>query len=366
MNIFNILLKVKIIYCWKLSYVWLFDTGVGSLSLALVHLPNPGIKPGSPVLQADSLPTELSGKPVKLNGICLLLVLLLLLLSRFSRVRLCSTPKTAVHRQPGGSPVPGIFQARTLEWVAISFSNAWKWKVKVKSLSSVWLFATPWLQPTRLLRPWDFPGKSTGVGCHCLLHLLVLVFIICVFYGMFTVKLSFQIYWYGFLHNIQFFSHLNSSFNEIYFTYHVIQPYIMYNSKFSVLFHFGNLLYSLWTTTVSFTTFVSPERIPVPIRCRFAVLPTNSSPAAAAAKSLQSCPTLCNPIDGSPPSSPVPGFSRQEQWSGLPFPSPMHESEKWKGSRSVVSDSSRPHGLQPTRLLHPWDSPGKTTGEPQS
>ena len=40
----------------------------------------------------------------------------------------------------------------------------------------------------------------------------------------------------------------------------------------------------------------------------------------------------------------------------------MHESEKWKGSRSVVSYSSRPHGLQPTRLLHPWDSPGKSTG----
>ena len=48
--------------------------------------------------------------------------------------------------------------------------------------------------------------------------------------------------------------------------------------------------------------------------------------------------------------------------SGLPFPSPMHESEKWKWSRSVVSDSSWPHGLQPTRLLHPWDFPGKSTG----
>ena len=43
-----------------------------------------------------------------------------------------------------GSPVPGILQARTLKWVAISFSNAWKWKVKVKSLSHVWLFTTPW------------------------------------------------------------------------------------------------------------------------------------------------------------------------------------------------------------------------------
>ena len=55
------------------------------------------------------------------------------------------------------------------------------------------------------------------------------------------------------------------------------------------------------------------------------------------------------------------GFSRQEHWSGLPFPSPMHESEKWKGSRSVVFNSLRPHGPQPTRLLHPWDFPGKRT-----
>ena len=59
---------------------------------------------------------------------------------------------------------------------------------------------------------------------------------------------------------------------------------------------------------------------------------------------------------------PSLGFSRQEHWSGLPFPSPMHESEKWKWSRSVMSDSSRAHGLQPTRLLCPWDFPGKSTG----
>ena len=69
-----------------------------------------------------------------------------------------------------GSSVPGILQARTVEWVAMSFSNAWKWKVKVKLLSRVRLLATHGLQPTRLLRPWDFPGKSTGVGCHCLLR----------------------------------------------------------------------------------------------------------------------------------------------------------------------------------------------------
>ena len=64
--------------------------------------------------------------------------------------------------------------------------------------------------------------------------------------------------------------------------------------------------------------------------------------AAAAAKSLQSCLTLCDPIDSSPPGSLVPGILRQEHWSGLPFPSPMHESEKWKWSHSVVSDSATP------------------------
>ena len=129
-------------------------------------------------------------------------------------------------RQPTRLPVPGILQARTLKWVAISFSNAWKWKVKVKSLSHIRLLATPWtaayqaplsmgfsnlamykkdnisqtkinpriyfrnervvkhcclvaksrltllqlhgLQPTRLLRPGDLPGKNSGADCHFL------------------------------------------------------------------------------------------------------------------------------------------------------------------------------------------------------
>ena len=83
-------------------------------------------------------------------------------------------------------------------------------------------------------------------------------------------------------------------------------------------------------------------------------------PAAAAAKSLQSCPTVCDPIDGRPPGSPVPGVlqARTLEWVAISFSSAW----KWKWSRSVVSDSSRFHGLQPTRLLHPWDFPGKSTG----
>ena len=136
----------------------------------------------------------------------------------------CPTLCDPIDGSPPGSAVPGILQAGTLEWVAISFSNAWKWKVKVKSLSRVRLLATPWTaayqappsmgfsrqeywsgvplpsrsillaklnmiilllllllsrfscvrphrqQPTRLPRPWDSPGKNTGVGCHFLLQ----------------------------------------------------------------------------------------------------------------------------------------------------------------------------------------------------
>ena len=59
-------------------------------------------------------------------------------------LQLCPTLCDPIDSSPPGSPVPGILQARTLEWVAISFSKAWKWKVKGKSLSHVWLFATPW------------------------------------------------------------------------------------------------------------------------------------------------------------------------------------------------------------------------------
>ena len=80
------------------------------------------------------------------------------------------------------------------------------------------------------------------------------------------------------------------------------------------------------------------------------------------AKSFQLCLTLCDPIDGSPPGSPVLGILQARTLEWVAIPSPMHESEKSKRSRSVVSDSQRPHGLQPTRLLRPWDFPSKSTG----
>ena len=59
-------------------------------------------------------------------------------------LQLCLTLCDPLDGSPPGSPVPGVLQARTLEWVAISLSNAWKWKVKVKSLSRIGLLVTPW------------------------------------------------------------------------------------------------------------------------------------------------------------------------------------------------------------------------------
>ena len=93
-------------------------------------LPDPGIKPTSPIspaLRADALP--LCHRYAAAAG---------------KSLQSCPTLCDPIDGSPPGSPVPAILQARTLEWVAISFSNAWKWKVKVKSLSRVRLFLIPW------------------------------------------------------------------------------------------------------------------------------------------------------------------------------------------------------------------------------
>ena len=112
----------------------------------------------------------------------------------------CPTLCDPIDSSPQGSPIPGILQARILEWVAISFSNLWTWKVKVKSLSRFRLLATPWTaaqkappsmevaaaakscqlcptlcdpidgSPPGSPSPWDSPGKNTGVGCYFLLQ----------------------------------------------------------------------------------------------------------------------------------------------------------------------------------------------------
>ena len=80
----------------------------------------------APALQVDSLSLELTAAAAAAKSL-----------------QLCPTLCNPIDGSPPGSPIPGILQARTLEWVATAFSNAWKWKVKVKSLSHVWLFLTP-------------------------------------------------------------------------------------------------------------------------------------------------------------------------------------------------------------------------------
>ena len=96
----------------------------------------------------------------------------------------CPTLCDPIHGSSPGSPVPGILQARTLEWVAISFSNAWKWKVKGKSLSRVRLLATPWTAANQASpsmgfsrqeywsglpfhSPGDLPDPGIKLACFC-------------------------------------------------------------------------------------------------------------------------------------------------------------------------------------------------------
>ena len=81
----------------------------------------------------------------------------------------CPTLCDPIDHSPPGSPVPGILQTRTLEWVAISFSNAWKWKVKVKSLSRVRLLVTPWTAAYQAPPSMGFPRQEHWSGCPCLL-----------------------------------------------------------------------------------------------------------------------------------------------------------------------------------------------------
>ena len=150
---------------------------------------DPGIEPRSPALQADALTSEPPEKPLvpfcsnfgaPQNKVyhcfhCFPIYLPWsdpIAAAAAKSLQSCPTLCDPIDGSPPGSPVPGILQARTLEWVSISFSNARKWKVKVKSLICVQLFATPWTSAYQApLCPWDFPGKSAGVGYYFLLQI---------------------------------------------------------------------------------------------------------------------------------------------------------------------------------------------------
>ena len=99
----------------------------------------------------------------------------------------CPTLCDSIDGGPPGSPVPGILQARTLEWVAISFSNAWKWKVKMKSLSRVWLSATPWTAAYQVPPSMGFSRQEYWSGLPLPSPMfplwLAIIFIFCFFSG---------------------------------------------------------------------------------------------------------------------------------------------------------------------------------------
>ena len=92
----------------------------------------------------------------------------------------CPTLCDPIDRSPPDSPVPGILQARTLEWVAISFSNAWKWKVKVKSLSHAQTSATPWTAAHQAPPSMGFSRQEywSGVPLPSPIHYIVAIYFI--------------------------------------------------------------------------------------------------------------------------------------------------------------------------------------------
>ena len=115
------------------------------------HL-NPDQTCVSPV-SCISLPLALPGKSLRTNAA-----------AAAKSLPLCPTLRDPSDGSPPGSAVSGILRARTLEWVAISFSNAWKWKVKLKSLSRVRLLATPWTAAHQAPLPMGFSRQEYWGG----------------------------------------------------------------------------------------------------------------------------------------------------------------------------------------------------------
>jgi len=101
----------------------------------------------------------------------------------------CPTLCNPIDGSLPGSPVPGILQARTLEWVAIAFSNAWKWKVKVKLLSRVWLFATPWTAAYQAPPSMGFSRQEYWSGVPSPSPIYIYVYIILIFCSFFLFRL---------------------------------------------------------------------------------------------------------------------------------------------------------------------------------
>ena len=104
----------------------------------------------------------------------------------------CRTLCDPIDSSPPGSPIPGILQARTLEWVAISFSNSWKWKMKLKTLSHVLLLATPWTAVYQASPSMAFSKEECWSGVplpSSIIIILIIIAIICDFWKISQIHL---------------------------------------------------------------------------------------------------------------------------------------------------------------------------------
>ena len=144
----------------SLAGVWLRQKAPAQGQELTVHCQR---EPGLHAPSAHSPPESQGGSPVLLHRqwVCVTAA------AAAKSIQSCPTLCDPIDGNPSGSTVPGILQARTLEWVAISFSNAWKWKWSCSVVSDL---ATPWTAAYQAPLSMGFPGKSTGVGCHCLLR----------------------------------------------------------------------------------------------------------------------------------------------------------------------------------------------------
>ena len=130
-------------------------------------------------------------------------------------LQLCPTLCDPIDGSPPGSPVPGILQARTLEWVAISFSSACKWKVKVKSLSHVWLFATPWTAAFQAPPSMGFSRQEywSGLPLPSSKDRLVSAYILCIhdlvnLFLIFSTFLEYAVYFFKLWQMSKYFSNI--------------------------------------------------------------------------------------------------------------------------------------------------------------
>ena len=123
-----------------LCYLYLYTLYIYILYTCIIHT----------VLNGEGLSVTKTQEPLKINKFYYIYIYIYIYRLKFCTAaaaklrQSCPTLCDPIDGSPPGSPVPGILQARTLEWVAISFSNAWKWKVKVKLFSRVRLFPIPW------------------------------------------------------------------------------------------------------------------------------------------------------------------------------------------------------------------------------